>query len=118
MYYLLACTMCLLLTALLFSALPLANQRLQGALHGFSLYARDEAREDERIICYGINNPSIVFYSGRKVANVRGREALAVYVREKKDRLAIAKEKDEETLKEAGFRLLKKEGGYVLVKRD
>jgi 4-amino-4-deoxy-L-arabinose transferase-like glycosyltransferase len=118
MYAILACSMFMLLTALLFSALPLANQKLQGALHGFSLYAKDTARVDEMIICYGINNPSIVFYSDHKVANVRGKEALAAYVREKKDRLAIAKERDEETLKEAGFRLLKKEGGYVLVERD
>jgi|WetSurMetagenome_2_1015567.scaffolds.fasta_scaffold01779_2 4-amino-4-deoxy-L-arabinose transferase-like glycosyltransferase len=118
LYAPLAGVMFALLIFLLTSALPAANQYMQSALHKFSVYAKDNARGDERIICYGINNPSIVFYSGHKVANIRGRESLAAHVKEKQDRLAIAKVKDEDTLKEAGFRLLQKEGGYALFERN
>jgi 4-amino-4-deoxy-L-arabinose transferase-like glycosyltransferase len=118
LYAPLACVMFTLLIFLLVSALPPANQYLQSALHKFSVYAKENARSDERIICYNINNPSIVFYSDHKVANIRGKESLAEHVKGKKDRLAIAKVKDEDTLKEAGFRLLQKEGGYALFERN
>jgi 4-amino-4-deoxy-L-arabinose transferase-like glycosyltransferase len=118
MYGFLAGAMFMLLTALLLTVLPAANQKLQGALHEFSLYAKEMTKPDERIITYNINFPSIVFYSDRKVANVRGPEGLAIYLKDKKDRLAIAKTSDETLLTQSGFKLLKKEGGYVLLERD
>jgi 4-amino-4-deoxy-L-arabinose transferase-like glycosyltransferase len=118
LYAPLACVMFALLIILLYSALPPASQHLQGALHKFSLYAKENVSVDERIICYGINNPSIVFYSDHKIANIRGKDSLSEYVKEKKDRLAIAKLKDEDTMKEAGFILLQKEGGYALFERN
>jgi 4-amino-4-deoxy-L-arabinose transferase-like glycosyltransferase len=118
LYTPLACVMFILLTVLLLSALPIANQHLQGSLHNFSVFAGEKARGDERIIAYGINNPSIVFYSNHKVANIRGRESLMSYIKEKKDRIVISKSQDEEVLKEAGFRLVKTEGGYALFERN
>ncbi len=118
LYTPLACVMFILLTVLLTSALPIANQHMQGALYRFSVYARETAQRDEKIISYGINNPSIVFYSDHKVANIRGRDSLMTHVKEKKDRIAIARPRDEDVMKEAGFTLLKKEGGYALFERD
>ena len=118
LYAPLAGIMVILLALLLVTALPIANQYMQGALYKFSLYARDTAQQDERIISYGVNNPSIVFYSGHKVVNIRGRDSLLAHVKEKKDRIAISRPKEEDVLKEAGFRLLKKEGGYALFERD
>jgi 4-amino-4-deoxy-L-arabinose transferase-like glycosyltransferase len=117
LYAPLALVMFSLLAFLVFAVVPPASQLLQGGLHKFSLYAKTNVSKDERIICYNINNPSIVFYSDHKVSNVRGRESLATYVREKRDGLAIAKTKDEADLKEAGFRMIDKEGAYALFKR-
>jgi len=103
---------------MLIEALPLANQYLQGPLYRFSLYAKEKARGDERIITYGINSPSIVFYSGHKVATLRGRDALQSYIKEKGDAIAIAKVKDVDILTGAGFAMLKKDNGYALLKRQ
>jgi 4-amino-4-deoxy-L-arabinose transferase-like glycosyltransferase len=105
------------LTLLLIEAYPMANQQLQGPLYRFSLYARGKTRNDERIIAYGINFPSIVFYSDRKVANVRGQDALQEYIKEKGGGLAIAKAKDMDVLTSAGFTLLQKDNGFVLLER-
>jgi 4-amino-4-deoxy-L-arabinose transferase-like glycosyltransferase len=118
LYAPLACLMFVLLIFLLYTALPPANQYLQGALHKYSLYAKENTGSDERIICYGINNPSIVFYSDHKVANIRGNKMLEKHIGEKQDRLAIARVKDADILAQAGFRLLQQEGGYALFKRN
>jgi 4-amino-4-deoxy-L-arabinose transferase-like glycosyltransferase len=118
LYKPLACVMFVLLIFLLVTVLPPADQYLQGALHKFSLYAKENAAGDERIICYNINNPSIVFYSDHKVANVRGKKGLVQHLEESRDTLAISKVKDEDTLISSGFSLLQKEGGYALFKRN
>lgn len=107
-----------LLGTLLVGAVPVASGKLQGALHGFSLYAGEKAGGDDRIICYGINNPSIAFYSGRYLANIGGREALAAHLGKSRDRQAISKARDAGDLKDAGFRLVKEEGGYALLERE
>jgi 4-amino-4-deoxy-L-arabinose transferase-like glycosyltransferase len=118
LYAPLACAMFCLLIFLLVSALPPASRYMQEALYNFSVYAGENAPAEERIICYNINNPSVVFYSGHKVANVRGKEGLAQYLAKSRDSLAIAKVRDEADLRAAGFNLLRKEGLYALFKRD
>ena len=55
------------LALLLLKALPVANQYLQGTLYKYSLYAKNRLHDDERIIAYRMNNPSIVFYSDHKI---------------------------------------------------
>ena len=111
------CITLVFFTLLLIKAFPIANQQLQGPLYRFSQYAKDKLPSDERIITYGINFPSIVFYSGHKVANVRGQDALQEYVKEKGGRLAIAKAKDMDVLTGAGFTLLQKDDRFVLLER-
>jgi 4-amino-4-deoxy-L-arabinose transferase-like glycosyltransferase len=106
------------LMTLVVTALPVASDYLQGTLYKYSLYGKEKAHADERIIAYGINFPSIVFYSHHKVAHVRGREALQLYVREKGDRIAIAKIKDLDVFSGTGFTVLKKENGYALLERE
>lgn len=116
-YGMMLCIMVVFFALVLVKAVPLASEQLQGTLYRYSLYAKDKARADERIICYGINFPSIVFYSGHKVANVRGQDALQSYMKEKGDRIAIAKTKDIEVLKDAGFTVLQKDKRYALLER-
>ncbi len=113
----LLCIALVFLAILLVKALPVANEQLQGSLYRFSIYAKDRLPDDERIIAYGINFPSIVFYSGHRVAIVRGSEALQQYVREKGGRLAIAKSKDMDVLTAAGFTPLQKDERFALFER-
>ena len=111
------CITLVFFTILVIKAFPMANQQLQGVLYRFSLYAKDKLPSDERIITYGINFPSIVYYSGHKVANVRGPDALQEYVKNKGGRLAIAKARDMDVLTSAGFTVLQTDNKYVLLER-
>lgn len=95
--------------------LPLANQYLQGTLYRYSLYAKERLQGDERIITYGINNPSILFYSGHRVINVGNREQIASL--KNYGRLIIAREKDIEILKDLGFNLVEMDNGYAILER-
>ncbi|HTZ17720.1 MAG TPA: glycosyltransferase family 39 protein [Dissulfurispiraceae bacterium] len=116
-YGVMLCIVLIFFTFLMIKAYPMANQRLQGALYRFSLYAKEKVHGDGRIITYGINMPSIVFYSDRKVAVVRGSEALRAYVREHGETIAIAKVKDLEAFSGTGFTVVDKENGYALLER-
>ena len=99
------------------TALPAANQYLQGTLYEYSKYAGARLRDDEKIIAYGMNNPSIVFYSGHKIINVRGLKKLAAELHDNMTYVAITKEKDIDTLKGLGFSLVKTDGRYALLER-
>jgi 4-amino-4-deoxy-L-arabinose transferase-like glycosyltransferase len=106
------------MVTVILTALPVANNYLQGSLYEYSLYGKEKARPDERIIAYGINFPSIVFYSDHKVANVRGRDALQLYLRQHDDRIAIAKIKDLDVFNDTGFKVLKQGNRYALLERE
>jgi 4-amino-4-deoxy-L-arabinose transferase-like glycosyltransferase len=99
------------------TALPLAGNFLQGSLHRFSIYARENLGVNERIIAYKANNPSIVFYSGHRVINVGGQEELAALLREGKGKIVIAKTKDPGDLEKLGLALVDKGGGYALLEK-
>ena len=103
----------------LIKALPAANNYLQGTLHEYSLYAGKVLHDDEKIVAYRINNPSVVFYSGHEVENVPGRDELLNIVSSHPGRLiAISKTKDIEILEGAGFHVLeKKDGSYAILER-
>jgi 4-amino-4-deoxy-L-arabinose transferase-like glycosyltransferase len=99
------------------TALPLAGDLLQGSLHRFSIYAKENLGVNERIITYRANNPSIVFYSGHKVINVGEREKLAALLKEGKGRMVIAKTKDPGELEKLGLALVDEGGGYALFEK-
>ncbi|MFN3481068.1 MAG: ArnT family glycosyltransferase [Thermodesulfovibrionales bacterium] len=103
------------LLVLSIKVLPLASQHLQGTLYKYSLYAKERLQGDERIITYGMNNPSIVFYSGHRIINVGDREQLSSL--KNAGRLIIAKAKDIETLKDLGFNLIERDKGYAILER-
>lgn len=97
--------------------MPLAGRILQGTLHKYSLYAKERLGKDERILTYGINNPSIVFYSGHRVVRVGNMDELASLIEDKKRLLLISKAKETEGLKQLGFTLLEEDGKYALLER-
>jgi 4-amino-4-deoxy-L-arabinose transferase-like glycosyltransferase len=106
------------LALLLIRALPAANKYLQGTLYTYSMYAHNSLRNDERIIAYRLNNPSIVFYSGHKIINARGKETLSSAISNGNARIAIIKTKDIDLLAESGFHLLEKDDKYAIFERN
>ncbi len=99
-------------------ALPLAGDYLQGTLYRYSLYAKSKLQGDQRIIAYGINKPSIVFYSGHKIISASNKDD----VKEALDAnkllcIAITKIKKIDDLKELGFNLIESDETYALLER-
>lgn len=116
-YAAVSCVMVLFLFMLSLKAMPIVNRHLQGTLYKYSLYAGRVVQDDDRIIAYGINNPSIVFYSGHRVLNTRDKNGLSAYVNSGKCRIAITKAKDIEALKDLNFKLLESDGTYAILER-
>ncbi len=110
--------MFLFLMTLVVTALPMASDYLQGTLHKYSLYGKERAGRDERIITYGLNKPSIVFYSGHKVAASGGIDTLQKLIVEGKGRIVIAKTKDVEQLKQLGLVVRDADKGYAILEKD
>jgi hypothetical protein len=106
------------LMTLVVTALPVASDYLQGSLYKYSLYGKEKAHDDERIIAYGLNKPSIVFYSGRKVATAGGIDTLQKLIVEGKGRIVIAKAKDAERLNQLGLVVRDTDKGYALLEKD
>ncbi len=116
-YGYISAVMAVFLCLMSIKALPAANRYLQGALYQYSLYAGKKLGNDDKIIAYGMNNPSIVFYSGHKIISVRGKEKLMPYMSNAGTLIAIAKAKDIDTLKDSGFNILETNGRYALLER-
>lgn len=99
-------------------ATPLASEYLQGTLYRYSLYAKERLGSDEKIITLGINNPSIVFYSDRKVVRTGTGSDLMPLLTQGKRLLIISKKKEIEMLKDLGFTLLESDGKYAILERQ
>ena len=106
------------LMTLVVTVLPLASDYLQGPLYKYSLFGKEKAGDDELIVTYGLNKPSIVFYSGHKIAVVGGIDRLQKLIAESKGLIVIAKAKDAEQLKQLGLVLHDTDKGYVLLERN
>jgi 4-amino-4-deoxy-L-arabinose transferase-like glycosyltransferase len=117
LYGFISALMIIFLLLLSTTALPIANQYLQGSLHKFSLYARGRLSDDERVIAYGINNPSIVFYSGHKVTNISRAEALSELARADSRLIVISKIKDIDMLEGLGLKLQEQSGKYAILEK-
>lgn len=110
--------MVLFLLLLSVKAMPFVNSALQGTLHSYSLYAKERLGPNDRVIAYNLNQPSIVFYSDRKVAQIDDRNSLFSHVEAIKHAVAIAKTKDKEVLENAGFVVIRDDGKYVLLEKN
>jgi 4-amino-4-deoxy-L-arabinose transferase-like glycosyltransferase len=116
-----ACLMALFLFTLVSRALPLAGQELEGALHDYSLYARRYLGSDGVLACFRMNNPSVVFYSGKRVVMADDPGALAALAQKtgRGPLLVIARSGDIGKLgaKNPALELIKNEGGYALFEK-
>lgn len=97
--------------------LPLASERLQGDLYRYSLYAKKSLDADDRIIVYKINQPSIVFYSDRRVIRV-GTMSEAIEVMNKiQGKILITKSKFKDEVVQLGFKVKDIGRDYALFER-
>src|SRR5208283_2374136 len=118
LYPVLFCLTGLLISVLLVKALPAAGEYLQGTLYRYSLYAKEKLPPDERIITYGINNPSIVFYSGHKIIHAGSENELkALMDTTRHHELIIAKTKDRGKIEALGFNALEMDSRYALFEK-
>lgn len=116
-YGFMSCLMVAFLFLFITKGVPIANQYLQGTLYKYSIYAKERLYDDDRIIAYRVNNPSIVFYSGHKVINVQDKDELMTFMKNSRYAIAIAKTRDVEVLNELGFNLLEKDEKYAILER-
>ncbi len=118
LYGLISVMMIAFLLILSVKALPLANRHLQGTLLKYSLFARERLEKEERLIVYGINHPSIVFYSDRRIVRVGNKDELRPLLAGSGRLLLIAKAKEVAGLTQLGFHLLEEDGRYAILERQ
>jgi 4-amino-4-deoxy-L-arabinose transferase-like glycosyltransferase len=109
--------MFLFLMALVMTALPMASEYLQGSLNKYSVYGKDKLQPEERIVTLGLNKPSIVFYSDRKVTIAGSPEALQKMISEGKAKIVLGKSKDAEKIKQFGLTLREQRDDYALFEK-
>jgi len=114
----LAVLMTLFLSVLSVNVLPRINQHLQGTLHKYSVYAKEKLSSDENIFVYGINNPSIVFYSGHKVVPLKGKNELNTLSDTSDRALIITRTKHVDIMEKLGFHVLERDKQYALLERE
>jgi 4-amino-4-deoxy-L-arabinose transferase-like glycosyltransferase len=114
LYGLIAGLMAVFFAVLLTGALPLASDYLQGTLHKYSLYAKGRLMPDEGVIVFGINNPSIAFYSERKIINAHDKADLSSLVKKGAHAVAISKANDASLLQDSGYTLIESDTHYAL----
>lgn len=116
-YGIMSALMIIFLVILSTKALPVANQYLQGTLYSYSLYAKERLHSGERIITYGINNPSIVFYSGRNIIKANSKDELLTLVGNNGHTIVIMKTKDSGILEGSGAHLHAEDGKYAIFEK-
>jgi len=107
----------LFLSLVSIKALPLINNYLQGTLHTYSLYAKERLSSHENLFVYGINNPSIAFYSGHKVIGLRGKDDLTALSENEGRAIVITKTKNIDVIKNMGFTVLAKDERYAILEK-
>ncbi len=113
----LALLMFLLLLIIALKGLPMVGERLQGTLYKFSIYAKENLKADERVFIYKINQPSIVFYSDRRVVRAGSYGEAEAIIKASPVRLAITKMGHQSELIQLGFRLKEAGQDYGLFER-
>lgn len=116
-YIILSGLMIVFLSILSIRVLPIINQYLQGTLHKYSLYAKERLAPDEGIFVYGINNPSIAFYSGHKVITIRDKNDLIILAKNGQHTIVITKVKHIDILENMGVNVLEKDERYAILER-
>ncbi|MGD0281544.1 MAG: glycosyltransferase family 39 protein [Dissulfurispiraceae bacterium] len=107
----------LFIMVLLVKALPAAGAYLQGALYRYSIYAKETLPPNELIVEYGINKPSVVFYSGHKIVHAGSGSELKTVVDAKRHALIIGKTKDRKEIEALGLHVLEMDATYALFEK-
>ncbi|HSB30091.1 MAG TPA: glycosyltransferase family 39 protein [Candidatus Sulfobium mesophilum] len=114
LYYPIAVFMIFFFSALVMGGLPAASDYLQGTLYKYSVYAKERLRQDEKIIVFGINNPSIAFYSERRLIGANTKEELTSLAGRYVHAVAISRTKDAGLLLDSGYTLVTSDSRYAL----
>jgi 4-amino-4-deoxy-L-arabinose transferase-like glycosyltransferase len=117
-YRLISVMMAVFLMLLSAKALPLASRELQGTLHKYSLLARERLDKQDKVVVYGMNHPSIVFYSDRKIVRVGNSDELMPLLSQGRRLLVIARAKEVQSLARLGFHLLEEDGRYAVLEKQ
>lgn len=117
LYGVLSILMLVFLSLLSIKAVPMVNQYLQGTLYRYSVYAKNRLHDGEKIITFGINNPSILFYSGHKLMTTGNQNELMPLLQQGKRLLVISKAKEIEILNKLGFNVLEEDGRYAILEK-
>jgi 4-amino-4-deoxy-L-arabinose transferase-like glycosyltransferase len=110
------CSTLFLYTTLL-ELFPSINKYLQGSLYKYSLYAKEKLNKNEKLMVMGLNNPSIVFYSGRKIIPIRNKEEFKKFSSENKYNIIITKIKYVDYLSSSGFEIIEKDKNYAILEK-
>ena len=117
-YFAVSTLMIAFLLMLSIKTVPIASDYLQGSLYRYSLYAKTRLHVGQRIIAYGINNPSIVFYSGREIINAGNKDDVkAALMKNGENSIAIAKTRKVQDLKDLGFNVIESDNKYTLLEK-
>jgi 4-amino-4-deoxy-L-arabinose transferase-like glycosyltransferase len=113
----LATLMTIFLIIFSINALPIIDNYLQGTLYRYSLYAKDILSDNEKIIVYDLNKPSILFYSGHNILPIKNKQDMISLLENNAHALVITKTKNMASLTQLGLKVLKNEGDYAILER-
>jgi 4-amino-4-deoxy-L-arabinose transferase-like glycosyltransferase len=97
--------------------LPVVDNSLQGTLHKYSIYAKERLVPKEGVVLFRLNNPSILFYSGRKAVFAWDKAGLETILGNGMPALVIARSGDVDMLAGIGLHLIEKDEKYALLER-
>jgi len=117
LYIMLSVLMILFLSVVSIKVLPVINQYLQGTLYKYSVFAKERLSPDASIFVYGINNPSIAFYSGHKVITLRDKNDFVALAKNDQYMIVITKVKHIDILENMGVNVLEKDERYAILER-
>lgn len=109
--------MLMFLVLVSFRVLPAAGDFLQGRLHKFSLYARENLGSKGELVAYKVNKPSILFYSGRRIIKADQLGELEELMKSDGRIIVITSASGAAELEKTGLTLIEKDASYALLER-
>ncbi len=98
-------------------AVPALNKNLQGMLYRFSIYAKENFKNNEKIILYNTSNPSVVFYSGIRVIHETRLADLDRLQNKYGCIYIIAKSRSVKNLLNSGYVMVERDNNYGIFKK-
>ncbi|MDA8163303.1 MAG: glycosyltransferase family 39 protein [Desulfobacteraceae bacterium] len=114
-YIYLATLMTIFLILISISAIPIINNYLQGVLYKYSLYVKNILPNNEKIITYDLNKPSILFYSDHRIISLTHKQDLVDTLKVMPHAIVMTKAKNINELKKLDLSVLKNAGNYAIL---